>query len=99
MKLDDCEHYFGIIDQVYPDKEVYPWPIGRKVSSTILHKYFVEKREIKDLDKLIQKYTLILAQRLNFVALRIQMKYYLSQCSIPSLDWSIMGQKIDSFND
>ncbi len=59
MKLDDCEHYFGIIDQVYPDKEVYPWPIGRKVSSTILHKYFVEKREIKDLDKLIQKYTLI----------------------------------------
>jgi hypothetical protein len=59
MNVDKCEHYSGIIDQVHPDEGVYPWPIGRKVSSHILHKYFIDNSEIQNLDEHIQTYTRI----------------------------------------
>lgn len=59
MNMDSCETYFSVIDSVQPDAKIYPWPIGRRLSSHILHKTFVENTEIPNLDELIQDHTRI----------------------------------------
>lgn len=52
-----CQHHFSIVEQIPTFENVHPWPIGRKVSCLILHRYFVEQSEIEGLTDLIRKYT------------------------------------------
>jgi len=52
-----CRHQFSLVEQISTQKNVHPWPIGRKVSCLILHRYFIEHSEIKDLGEFIRRYT------------------------------------------
>ena len=52
-----CQHQFTKVEEIPTHENVHPWPIGRKVSCHILHKYFIEQGEITDLGGLIRKYT------------------------------------------
>jgi hypothetical protein len=52
-----CRHQFSIVEQIPTHKNVHPWPIGRKVSCLILHRYFIEHSEIEDLGEFIRRYT------------------------------------------
>jgi len=51
--------YHAVIEQIEPDEQYYPWPIGRKVAAHIVHASFVDKQKIIDLKGLIDHYTAI----------------------------------------
>ena len=52
-----CQHHFTKVEEIPTHENVHPWPIGRKVSCLILHSYFIEQGEIRDMEDLIRKYT------------------------------------------
>lgn len=55
----DCHGYYRKINNIQPDSSVYPWPIGRKVTSHILYEYFINNHTIPDLEKFIGNYSQI----------------------------------------
>jgi hypothetical protein len=59
LKMDRhaARRYHAVVEQIEPDEQYYPWPIGRKVATHIVHAWFVEKRPIGDLQGLIAHYT------------------------------------------
>ena len=57
MNTSLCKQQYTIVKEIQTKEDVYPWPIGRKVSCIILHQFFVEGSEITDLDHLIAAYT------------------------------------------
>jgi len=59
LKMDAsmCEHQYALVKEIQTNDNVHPWPIGRKVSCTILHQFFVKGSEIVDLDDSIARFT------------------------------------------
>jgi len=57
MDASACRHHFSTVEEIPTHENVHPWPIGRKVSCLILHRYFLEHAEIEDLEELIRQYT------------------------------------------
>ncbi len=67
MDIDVCEKYFKIIKSIQPDVSIHPWPIGRKVTSHILHSFFIRKENIPNLSGFIGKYRTIAYQYDNYL--------------------------------
>lgn len=59
MNKTGCQQQFNVIKHIEPDHHIYPWPIGRKVSTTILYRYIVENNPIPDLQGFLDHYTTI----------------------------------------
>jgi hypothetical protein len=61
LKLDvsACRKQIEVIKTIQPDKSIYPWPLGRYVSSQILYSYFIEGHLPANLWSFIEKVTKI----------------------------------------
>lgn len=59
LNKDDCENHFKAIREINPDKEVHPWPIGRKVTSHTLHDYFIRNGKLENLNEFIHSHSSI----------------------------------------
>lgn len=56
LNSEECSNYIEIIRKIEPDASFYPWPTGRKVSSHILYRYFIEDNDHPDILEFINKY-------------------------------------------
>ena len=68
MDMAGCNQEYRTIMSVTPDSSIYPWPIGRMVSATLLQKYFIEGGSIDDIDGLINHYREIAYEYNNYLA-------------------------------
>ncbi len=59
LKMDPvaCKTQMTVIEGIRIERGIYPWPVGRSVTSRILYTWFVEHGEIDPLDDLIHKYS------------------------------------------
>lgn len=55
----ECENHFNTIREIYPDANVHPWPIGRKVTSHILYDFFIRNGKLKNLNQYIHSHASI----------------------------------------
>jgi hypothetical protein len=62
-----CGKQMAIIDQIEPDHQIHPWPIGRKVSTTIMYRYIINKDPIPDLESYIEHYRSIACGYENYL--------------------------------
>jgi hypothetical protein len=59
MDAGECMEQIGYLNGIEPNSSIHPWPIGRKVSSIILHRYIVKDDPFNDLEGFISSYTSI----------------------------------------
>lgn len=59
MDAGECREQIRYLNEMEPDPSIHPWPIGRKVSCTILYTYIVQDATFNDIENYISSYTSI----------------------------------------
>lgn len=56
LNLHGCHSQMEILENIKPDSEIHPWPIGRKVSASLYYHYIVEDSPLDDIQAYIHHY-------------------------------------------
>ena len=67
MNIHGCRTQMSEIVNIEPDHHIYPWPIGRKVSTTLFFRYIVTDDPLSDLESTIDHYRSIAYQYENYL--------------------------------
>lgn len=67
MNVEKCEKHFEVINNITPDKNIHPWPTGRKVTSHLFYSYFVKREKMANIGSFIRKYQNIAYQYKHYL--------------------------------